>query len=161
MPINMPIATSGLREPKCAGRVPRGVKTACLMMIEQGVDFIGAAKANGLKPDTMRRWLHRPEVISFIRRERARYRASICASNEHVLAQIRDEGANAMARVRAVQVLEGVEGSQVAKSASEVPNMTIRIINQTVPSVSPPTIDVTSSKPSPSAEPSEPIFRVP
>lgn len=136
-------------------------------MIEAPTDFITAAKANGVQPRIMRRWLHRPEAIAFLRRERARFRASICAANEAVLAEIRDKGENAMARVRAVQVLEGIEDSQVAKpSNAPAPGVTVRIVNVVQSPAQPPTIDITPTPPSREPLPApaeldpEPIFTV-
>jgi hypothetical protein len=58
-------------------------------MIHEGCDLVVAAQASGLRPDTMRRWLHRPELVGFLRRERAAFRQAICAGNEAVLAEIR------------------------------------------------------------------------
>ena len=68
------------REPARAVRLPEGIKRAIIEMVETGADFISAAKSNGLQPQTMRRWLGRAECISFLRRERARFRGDrLCA----------------------------------------------------------------------------------
>src|SRR5215472_9861307 len=113
-----PIAASR-REPARAVRLPEVVRLAILEMVETGADFINAAKSNGLQPQTMRRWLGRAECIAFLGKERTRFRAAVCAQNEYVLAQIRDDSAgNQMARVRAVQCLERLEDSEVAKPSS-------------------------------------------
>jgi hypothetical protein len=142
------------------------VRSTCLMMIHEATDFITAAKANGLKPDTMRRWLHRPEVIALIRRERAAFRLAICAANESVLAQIRDKrDGNQMARVRAVQVLEGIEDSTVKSSNAPSPGVTVRIVNVVAPSAQSPIVDITPDRAPPLPQPIEPdvdpIFRLP
>jgi hypothetical protein len=100
--------------------IPAGVKAACLMMIYEPADFITAAKANGLKPETLRRWLHRPEVIGLLRKERAAFRAAICAGNERVLADIRDTSENAMARVHSIKTLEGLDAEAVARQPGQV-----------------------------------------
>jgi hypothetical protein len=141
MPISPPIAASGSRSADRAKRIPQGVKAACLLMIEEGVDFITAAKANGLQPDTMRRWLHRPEVMGFLRRERAAFRQAVCAANESVLAEIRDDReGNQMARVHAVKTLEQLEDSEVAKPGNvQTPGIVIVIS----PAPEPPIVDVT------------------
>jgi hypothetical protein len=63
----------------------------------------------------MRRWLGRAECISFLRKERARFRTFICAQNEAVLAQIPDDReGNQMARVHAIKTLERTEPSRKA-----------------------------------------------
>jgi hypothetical protein len=167
MPISTPIAASGVRSPEHARRIPQAVRSACLQMIHEAVDFITAAKANGLRPDTLRRHLHRPEVVGFIRRERAAFGLAICAANEAVLAEIRDKGENAMARVRAVQVLEGIEDGQVAKqSNAPAPGVTVRIVNVVAPDTQATTIDVTPARAAPLpapelAEPdADPIFTI-
>ena len=112
----MPLATAPSRSLEPRPRpIPAGVKAACLMMIYEPTDFITAAKANGLKPETLRRWLHRPEVIGLLRKERAAFRAAICAGNERVLASIRDEeDGNQMARVHAIKTLEQLDTEATA-----------------------------------------------
>jgi hypothetical protein len=71
-----PIAASR-REPVRAVRLPEGVKLAIIDMVELGDDFISAGKRHGVKPQGMRRWLGRAECISFLRRERARFRQTM------------------------------------------------------------------------------------
>jgi hypothetical protein len=128
-----PVAASR-REPARTVRVPEGVKRAIIEMVETGVDFISAAKSNGLQPQTMRRWLGRAECISFLRRERARFRATICAQNEFTLAQIRDDyDGNQMARVHAIKTLEQLDEDAPLRRSGELPTpgVTIRIVNAT------------------------------
>jgi hypothetical protein len=137
-----PVAASR-REPTRAVRLPEGVRLAIIEMVETGADFISAAKSNGLQPQTMRRWLSRTECISFLRRERARFRATVCAQNEAILAQIRDDSDNQMARVHAIKTLEQLdeEGSMRRSTDLPTPGVTIRIVN--VAPQPPPIIDIT------------------
>jgi hypothetical protein len=133
------------REPARAVRLPEGIKRAIIEMVETGADFISAAKSNGLQPQTMRRWLGRAECISFLRRERARFRATVCAQNEYVLADIRDHALNSMSRVHAIRTLEQLADSEVARpsNAPDARGVSIRILNVT--SVSePPIVNVSS-----------------
>lgn len=144
MPISAPVAASGSRSAaKRQHRIPEAVKAACLMMIQEPADFLTAARANKLKPDTLRRWLHRPEVVGFLRRERAAFRHAICSANDRVLAAIRDElGGNAMAKVHAIKTLESLdEETSVRPGASQTPGVVIRIVN--MPATAPPMVDVT------------------
>jgi hypothetical protein len=106
-----PVRSAG-REPKRSVRLPAKVKTAILLMVygdparpDELIDFIAAAKLAGVQPDNMRRWLHRPEAASLLRKERAAYRLALTAGNESALARIRDKSENAMAVVRSCQVL--------------------------------------------------------
>jgi hypothetical protein len=140
-----PIAASR-REPARAVRLPEGVKLAIIEMVETGANFISAAKSNGLQPQTMRRWLGRAECISFLRRERARFRATICAQNEAVLAQIRDDcDGNQMARVAAIKTLEGLDQEPSRQAGdTQTPGIVLKIVN-VMPSPS-PAIDVTPAK---------------
>jgi hypothetical protein len=111
-------------------------------MVYDGLDFVTAGKANGIKPDHARRWMHRPEVIGLLRKERAALRAALCAANERVLADIRDTSENAMARVHSIKTLENLDEDAAARQPGQVsPGITIRIINQTA--VAPPLVDVT------------------
>jgi hypothetical protein len=129
--ITAPFAASGPRSPtERPRRIPQAVQAAVLLMIHEGTDFVAAARANGLRPDTMRRWLHRPELVSLIRRERAAFREAICSGNEHALAAIRDEAAgNAMAKVNAIRTLEALgEGAALRSGEVRSPGVTIRIL---------------------------------
>jgi hypothetical protein len=166
MPISTPIAASG-HLPKRETRVPKHVKTAILAMIEDGCDFIAAARLVGLKPDSMRRWLGRAETLSYLREQRKRFRASVCAGNEYALAEIRDTAENSVARVNAVKVLEQIDENADPRHASNtiVPGVTLRIVNVVAPSAQRPTIDVTPRAAAPEPQPIEtdadPIFRLP
>jgi hypothetical protein len=143
-----PIAASR-REPARAVRLPEVVRLAIIEMVETGADFISAAKSNGLQPQTMRRWLGRAECINFLRKERARFRATVCAQNEAVLAQIRDDrDGNQMARVHAIKTLEQLDEDASLRRSGELPTpgVTIRILN-VVPSAA--SVDV---KPSPAPQ---------
>jgi hypothetical protein len=139
--IGSPLAASR-REPARAVRLPEAVKRVILSMIEGGIDFISAAKQHGVQPQTMRRWLGRAECISYLRKRRAQFRATICAQNEAVLAQIRDTSdGNQMARVAAIKTLEQLEDTATSKpSNAPTPGVTIKIIHQ---APQPAPIDVT------------------
>ena len=98
-------------------------------MVENGADFISAAKSNGLQPQTMRRWLGRAECIAFLRKERARFRATICAQNEAVLAEIRDDrDGNQMARVHAIKTLEQLDEDASLRRTGELPTPGVTIV---------------------------------
>jgi len=146
MSIAVPFAASGPREPTQRPRqIPPAVKAAASKMIYEGCDLVVAARASGLRPDTMRRWLHRPELVGFLRRERAAYRQAICAANEHALKCLRDEpGGNAVAKVNSIKCLEDLNAEGSLRRSSDVPSpgVTIRILNvapQSVPTDITPT----------------------
>jgi hypothetical protein len=81
----------------------------------------------------MRRWLGRAECISFLRKERSRFRQSACAQNEAYLVAIR-AGDNSMAAVRAIQTLERLDETPVQRSGEPAsPGVTIRIVNVSSP----------------------------
>jgi len=110
-----PVRASG-REPKRPTRLPAKVKVAILLMVygdpdnpDKPLDFIAAAKLAGVQVDHMRRWLHRPEAASMLRKERAAFRLGLTAGNENALRRIRDRSENPMAVVRSVQVLNDMD----------------------------------------------------
>ena len=146
MPVNLPFAASSPRElsdkPR---RIPKSIQLACLDMIHQGIDFVAAARANNIKPDTLRRHLSRGETLAFIRRERAALRASLCSQNEFYLAQIRSNSANAMAQTKASSLLEQIDDQAIDRPSRDVtPGITIRVLqiaSQPVP------IDITPRPP--------------
>jgi hypothetical protein len=148
MPMFGTLIAASRREPARAVRLPEGIKRVIIEMVETGADFISAAKSNGLQPQTMRRWLGRAECINFLRKERARFRATVCAQNEYVLADIRDHALNSMSRVHAIRTLEQLADSEVAKrSNAPSPGVCIRILSVTsVPEPPPKVIDAPASE---------------
>jgi transposase-like protein len=100
-------------EPVRAARIPEAVKLAITTMVEEGEDFISAAKRHGVTAQMMRRWLGRAEAISFLRKERSRFRQSACAANEAYLVAIR-AGDNSAAAVHAIRTLEQLADNEVA-----------------------------------------------
>jgi hypothetical protein len=115
------------------------------MMIEQGVSFITAAEAIGLRPDSLRRHLRKPEVVGFLRRESSRFRTGVCAANVAVLQDIRDNALNSMSRVAAVRELErqGEVASMQRPGEPVTPGITIKFVTLSPPT---PTVDITPPK---------------
>jgi hypothetical protein len=121
---NIPVASSGPREPVKRPRpIPKPVRAAIAMMVCGGdaidgapMDLVAAAKSVGMRPDTLRRYLGRPQVIAFLRAERKAFREAVCAGNEAALQRVRDgdKHNNAMARVAAVRALEGLSESDTS-----------------------------------------------
>jgi hypothetical protein len=89
----------------------------------------------------MRRHLNTPQVVAFIRKQRSAFRAAVCSGNEFVLQEIRDNAENAMARVRAVQVLEGLDEEASLRRPGEVTAPGITIVIREAP------IDITPKAP--------------
>jgi hypothetical protein len=143
--INLPIAASGSRSPTKRPRgIPQKVRTACERLVwdeDEKFDLIAAAQVVGLRPDTLRRWLHRPEVISFVLRERAALRQAICARSEQRLSRIADASTNEMAKVSSIKTLEDLNATASALRGADAtsPGITIQIIN-TAPAEKPPRV---------------------
>jgi hypothetical protein len=101
-------------------------------MIYEGADLTTAARTVGLRGDTLRRWLHRSELVSFLRSERRAFREALCANTEHVLQEIRGSSENFMARLGAARELERLADEASMRRASDVPvtpGITIRVLN--------------------------------
>jgi hypothetical protein len=114
MPTNPPLTASGSRELKHPRPIPAAVRRACLLMIygdDDGrpLDFVEAARRSGVRPNIMRKWLHRVEVQILLRAERKAFRSAINCANEAVLADIRQNALNSMARVAAVRALQELD----------------------------------------------------
>lgn len=139
-----PIAASGRELNGPPRPIPRAVKASIVMMVHEAVDFIVAAKAHDLRPDTLRRWLHRPEVAAFVREERRAYRLAISCGNEHALAEVRDnrEG-NQMARVAATKAIHEIDHEETTRGAGDqmTAGITIQIVH--VPPDAGSMVDVT------------------
>ena len=122
MPIVPPLTSSASRDLKRPRPVPAAVRQALVMMVrglpddedQRPLSFFAAAKVAGIGPDTMRRYLDRPEVIAMLRRERRAYREALCGGNERALAAIRDGSRNDMAKVAAVRQLEAMNADAQA-----------------------------------------------
>jgi hypothetical protein len=166
MPTNLPVAASGSREPDRRPKpIPRAVRTVCLLMIYGNVDgqsddpdaapidFVTAARIAGIQPHVMRRWLHRPQVIGLIRRERAAFRQALCCGNELALKRVRDRSKNPMGVVASVRALEQMPDDLHSRSAAESPHMTIQIVNVAAPTPAPVTLD---HEPQPDPRPLDP-----
>jgi hypothetical protein len=145
MPMFGTPVVSSRPEPVRAVRIPEKVRAAITTMVEEGEDFVAAGKRHGVTAQQMRRWLGRSAAISYLRKERARFRQSVCAQNEAYLVAIRS-GENSMAAVRAIQVLEGLDeqGSLRRAGDTQTPGVVLKIVNVMQPP--PPAFDVTPIK---------------
>lgn len=110
--------------------ISRKCKAALDAMIWEGLPFNEAAQKHGFDVASMRKALERPHVMKYLREQKQVFRASVSARNIHVLAEIRDQAGNGMARIAAVKVLEQVDEDTERKSAARTPGVVIQIINQ-------------------------------
>jgi hypothetical protein len=109
MPTTYPIAASGQRLPQRARPLGAGVKAAVKALVwgVEGDDgrrpvTLGEAAAEGaMRPDTLRRYLHRLDVRALIADEKKAFLAWATSANAQALMDIRDTSANDAARVRA------------------------------------------------------------
>ena len=168
--ISVPFGAAGPRLPTKRPRpLPPAVTNALLAMVWEGVDRVLAAKNSGLKPDTLRKWLLRPEAHAFLRIEHDAYLRGLCAANPHRLAQIRDrEAGNDMAKVHSVRLLADMNEQGSMRRTGEVPGpgITIRIVNIAQPPATPvdatppKIIDAEGDSASSPAVDRDPIFRI-
>ena len=142
MPSVPPLTSSASRDLKRPRPLPTAVRQAIVMMVrglpddedQRPLSFIAAAKAAGIRPDTMRRYLDRPEVIAMLRRERRAYREALCGGNEGALATIRDASKNDMARVAAVRQLEAMNAEETTRPPDDgAPRFQINIVEPSPP----------------------------
>jgi hypothetical protein len=119
-------------------------------MVWEGCDRVEAARASGLKADTLRRWLHRPEVVSFLLKEGNAHCQAICAGNVHTLEQIRnDRDGNQMARVASIKTLELIRGEALLRRPGEAvasPGVVLNIVSYEAPRSERPLVNVTAAK---------------
>ena len=177
MPANPPLTASGPRALKCPRPLARNVREAVGFMVWGRVDdpegrplnFVDAARAAGVKPDVMRRWLDRPEVHSLLRAERKAFRATLCAGNEGALRRVRDTAANPMAVVASVRALDQMQAEEEGRAppGAAAPGVTINIVTERA---TPVTIDgrahipvpFRAAEPEPDPEPDlNPVFKSP
>jgi len=113
MPNLTPFASSG--PPTKRSRIPRTIRQACEMLVfglpddveGKPVDFIAAAAKVGISAPVMRKWLHRPEIRTYLQELRQSYLSALTASNPKAVARVRDkEDGNQMAQVAASRLIE-------------------------------------------------------
>jgi hypothetical protein len=129
MPIGVPFAASS-REPKERVReIPPRVRRACTLMIEQGIDRVAAAKQVGMRPDSLRRWLHERQVLAFLRQGHDNHLAILCAANPMKLAMIRDTSPNWTSRVQSIRTMADL-GDQVSRQTGivQTPGVVLRLV---------------------------------
>lgn len=125
MPDNAQLLSTGPRSPKRPRPLSRRVKDMIRLMVRgddetgEPMDFIAAARLAGVGPDTARKWLHRGEVLAALRRERKAFRHEIAASNEHTLKDLRDNAANGMVRLKAVELIEEMNAADAGRAPGE------------------------------------------
>jgi len=114
------------------GKVTGKLAIAIDLMIEDGISWDKAALQAGLTVRSMRLALERPHVIKHLKQRRDVFRTSVCASNIHRLAKIRDAAEN-MPAVNAIKELERLgEDNRVGSGSGMVPpGITIVVVAPT------------------------------
>jgi hypothetical protein len=89
-------------------KVRAKLKTMIDRMVWDGEPWEVAAAAAKLQTRSARKALEKPHVVRYLREQRSLFRSALSARNEHVAADIRDNSANAMARVASLRYLDGL-----------------------------------------------------
>jgi hypothetical protein len=121
------------------------LRLALLAMVHEGMSIAEAAQHVGMTGYAIRLAFEKPHVIAFVRMQKQVMRSSVCAANISVLAGIRDESENDMARVRAVSMLEDMDGAerQHGGNAGQSPGLVIQIVTNGPEAPAKPLIDIT------------------
>jgi len=148
MPILPPVAASGAREPqRAARRIPSKVRACVVAMVNDGLDLVAASQLHGMRPATLRTWLHRPEIAALVREERRVYRLAISCATERALVDVRDNAENSMARVSAAKAIVEIDRDEYARPAADwvSPGITLKFVTYQAPQPAP--IDITPKRP--------------
>jgi hypothetical protein len=135
------------------------LKIALEAMVWEGLSRMDAAAKAGLADNSVRVALKKPHVLRYYNTELAALRISLRARNTHVLAGITENSENDAARVKAVQVLEGMSDEALSGGYTSdgrpragyifdlgpTPGVTIQIV-QPAPKQEPAMVDVTPAK---------------
>jgi hypothetical protein len=131
MPRVYPIAAAGERLPKHARPLGASLKAAARLLVwgfpdgdgHRPATLVEAAAAGSMRPDTLRRYLRRPDMRALIASERKALLAWAMGANPQALMSIRDTSLNDAARVRAALALEEIgeprQGSGVTVNVSQ------------------------------------------
>ena len=116
-------------------RITAKVRAGIKAMVWDGLNRAQAAQAAELKDGSLYAALRLPHVKAYYLAELEVLRTSERARNIHVLAEVRDQRGNQMARVQAVKALEELEQDQAQRNTgtSHSPGVTIRVINVAAP----------------------------
>jgi hypothetical protein len=130
--------------------IPLKAKVAIRLLIEDPkADLQAAAAAAGLSTEWLRRYMTRPEVQRYWREEKRVAFAIAASGNPAALRDIRDNSANATARVNAARALElGLEEIDKPNNragASLLPGFTILIRHGLTGAIG-PVIDATADE---------------
>ena len=109
-------------------RVPPAVISAVNAMVDEGLTWQDAAAKVGIQTRQLRRWLEKPLVLAFMRKQREMLRESELASNILYLGRIKRAAPN-MPAVNAILALErmGDATSAPGGGLSHSPGITIQI----------------------------------
>ena len=109
-------------------RVPPVVINAVNAMVDEGLTWQDAAEKVGIQTRQLRRWLEKPLVLAFMRKQREMLRESELASNILYLGRIKRAAPN-MPAVNAILALErmGDATSTPGGGLSHSPGITIQI----------------------------------
>lgn len=131
------VEDEGGKVQKIRGRLLRAIELMIWGEPETGkpVDWSDAAKAVGMKTRSMRLALAKPHVRAFVVSEKKICREAVGAANVMVAKEIRDQNENQMAKIRALQWLEGLPADQPARGFGTVPGVVVVISNS--PSAAP------------------------
>lgn len=123
-------------------RITKQIRAAIEQMVWHGLKRADAAKAAGLKDNSLYVALRRPDVKAHYLAELDVLRTSERARNIHTLAEVRDQTSNQMARVQAVKALEQID-EQAAESGNRsnaLPGLQIVVVTNGAQA---PMVDVT------------------
>ena len=133
------------------------------------LDPIQAGIAVGMRPDRARNWSHRADFYRELLAERRQFRREIASGNELTLLDLRDNSANGMVRLKAVELIQGLSAEESARPHDDnTPRFTVQIVNR-IAAPEPPAITISARtvpapdgasrpyEPDPESQP-EPIF---
>jgi hypothetical protein len=141
MPTTFPLVSAGERQPKRARPLATSVKAAAKALVwgvesDEGhrpATLAEAAAAGSMRVDTLRRYLHRPDVRAVIADEKKAFLAWATSANAQALTSIRDTSVNDAARVRAVLALQELESPRDGKGISVTVNNQTNVATQIRP----------------------------
>lgn len=133
------------KPPKKRMQIRGKLQVALDKMIWEGLPFNEAAHAANFNVCAMRKALGRPHVLAYLRAERDVLRASMCPRNIHVLAEVRDQTGNQMARVQAVKALEQLGDEQQASVTKQALPGLVVVVNTVQPVANPLHVDLEAS----------------
>lgn len=122
-------STALAKEPAKRKQLGPKLRKVISLMVHEGMEMDKAARAANTSTRAIRKALERPHVLAYVKRTKEVFRASISSQNIFHAAKIRNKSGNAMAKLGAIKLLEGMSDEpNVTGTRSQAPGVVVVVV---------------------------------